>query len=589
MFKKYHKWILRSLALFLFLQATGCVFTGGPTVRDLEYVRGLSEPDVPLTLDLSDRRQRRLLVRQMRAANLFSWTNCRDLAASIEALRRAHSSAHAQGIRATTQDQTLLQQEEFGVRKPIGIVTQLHRTKEDAYHAEAWLSVPHTIHSTLLLQLYDAQTWEPVGDLAAVQDWLENFQRISADGASEASDVEALFLYLYDAEDGSPVTAQAIFKTLKAVTLATFTGVDPRKKDTSPPKECPGDPSNPNACIKVCLNRESAADCDYHYTMGDKKNRSIDIHGKVTFPEAVNNPPTGGRLLYIIQSASGGACKTDLATADCDTTTGTGFCIDPTDPNAITWTLGTQTFPTMDPCWDSAHEADFHLQFAANVGTSPPTIQVTSVDNAPAIGAQCNPNSFDTCEIPRLYFVWGCLPEGTPIRMADGSSKPIEKIEVREKVLADAAGRVLTVVDTFRGTEELPLVVVRDDQERTLRLTETHPVVTARGVLLAKELRVGDVLSTEKGTSEVVSVDRSEATEAVLVYNLRLGDAAAGEEVTRDNTTHFAAGILVGDSRMQGTSEREYRRGGRAQVPPEWRRDYRRWVRRQEGESGEDR
>ncbi len=234
----------------------------------------------------------------------------------------------------------------------------------------------------------------------------------------------------------------------------------------------------------------------------------------------------------------------------------------------VCWSVDT-AFDTSATCWDSDRNAQttyYTLNFEVEAGGTPYQVSVkssTNVTNCP-VDSCCDADGSATCKIPVIYFVWGCLPEGTPVRMADGSLKPIEQIQVEEQVIAGADGRTLTVADTFWGQEEDPLVVIEDDSGRVLEATRTHPIVTARGVMLAKQVAVGDVLTTEDGSSTVVSV--AEGATGAKVWNLALG--VSGEAVAEDDTTLFANGILVGDNRMQGTYERRYVTGGDAVHDP---------------------
>ena len=88
----------------------------------------------------------------------------------------------------------------------------------------------------------------------------------------------------------------------------------------------------------------------------------------------------------------------------------------------------------------------------------------------------------------------GCFPAGMPVSMADGSTRPIERVHVGDSVLGlSADGRVVTEtvsgVDAHgpEGSAEGILVI-----NGTLRVTPDHPVYTTHGKKRAGALRLGD-------------------------------------------------------------------------------------------------
>jgi hypothetical protein len=171
-----------------------------------------------------------------------------------------------------------------------------------------------------------------------------------------------------------------------------------------------------------------------------------------------------------------------------------------------------------------------------------------------------------------LYFEYSCVAEGTLISMSDGTTKKIEEVLVGELV-ATATG-VKKVQDTSIGYEAIPMIDVTDSLGNNVLLTETHPVVTARGVVWASELVEGDVLSTDAGTSTVVSV--SEELFNGSVHNLEL-EPAAGEDEAQE--TMYANGIAIGDLGYQ--SDLTFKDKAPTTVdsvlkalPTEWHQDY---------------
>jgi hypothetical protein len=170
-----------------------------------------------------------------------------------------------------------------------------------------------------------------------------------------------------------------------------------------------------------------------------------------------------------------------------------------------------------------------------------------------------------------LFFLNSCFAEGTAIRRANGKAVAVEKVKVGDKVIADARGTLLTVTGVSQGAEAEPLVEIRDSKGHRLRLTVGHPLVLASGeVVLARKIRQGDKVMTDRGIARVVSTSR--VAYDGQVYNLSLGTPEEKARVGKDGTTMFAGGFLAGDANMQQALETPVREV--AQLPEVWERDY---------------
>jgi hypothetical protein len=171
----------------------------------------------------------------------------------------------------------------------------------------------------------------------------------------------------------------------------------------------------------------------------------------------------------------------------------------------------------------------------------------------------------------RVNFLNSCFAEGTPVRRANGTVASVEKLKVGDKVISDSKGTILTVTSTAHGTEDQPLVSLRDNKGHKLQLTTKHPVLLASGeVVHASTVKVGDQVMTDRGIAKIVSAERMPY--GGQVYNLALGTAAEKAKVGVNGTTMFAGGFLVGDSAMQ--TEHSRAKAPVAAVLPAWRRDF---------------
>jgi intein/homing endonuclease len=172
------------------------------------------------------------------------------------------------------------------------------------------------------------------------------------------------------------------------------------------------------------------------------------------------------------------------------------------------------------------------------------------------------------------------MAEGSMIQMADGSLKPIEFVKIGDRIANPhhPGEKALTVMDTAKGTESVPMVRIQDRAGRSLLLTEMHPMPTVnRGMVQAKRLKVGDQVFTHSGISQLVNVKR-EAFNG-KVYNLKVGSDSELQELREDETVVYANGFLVGDGRLQDKyTVREMTASAQGdvlkQLPKSWHKDY---------------
>ena len=163
------------------------------------------------------------------------------------------------------------------------------------------------------------------------------------------------------------------------------------------------------------------------------------------------------------------------------------------------------------------------------------------------------------------------------IAVANGVARKIEDFHIGDKVTNPYASG-LTVVDTVIGTERTPMVRITDTRNRTLLMTEMHPLhVVDRGMVPAKMLKVGDRVKTDDGSSELVSVTREAYTGKV--FNLKVGNSEEAKSLGVDQTVMYANGFLVGDVQIQTKYHfMELANTGaaahREKRPLKWQKDY---------------
>lgn len=322
-----------------------------------------------------------------------------------------------------------------------------------------------------------------------------------------------------------------------------------------------------NAYIKTCIVRGDP-DCDYQYDKtGGQWEITMPIIGSVTFPQPVAvNPQTGvptnaSYNVAIWYPDVGGGCQMpDAAFASQVTVNG----------NVLSWNATPAQFGTV--C----------SQIPVGV-TQSVTYQLTMlVQNTSGgfmtatVTTQQGPTVANTLRLLPMEFVYGCLAPGTEITMADGGKRSIEKVRADQQVRGIDKSR-LRVSAYTRGPEHNGLWEVMTANKKTVRMTDMHPVPLRDGsVKLAKNLRVGDMVSTDTGPSKIVRV--SHLPYSGMVWNLDLGAPVLPKAAININQhTFYANGILVGDGRAQAHYSREPVAKASeilARLPPQWHADF---------------
>ncbi|MEM2832054.1 MAG: intein-containing RctB family protein [Candidatus Caldarchaeum sp.] len=89
-----------------------------------------------------------------------------------------------------------------------------------------------------------------------------------------------------------------------------------------------------------------------------------------------------------------------------------------------------------------------------------------------------------------------CLPGGTPILTELGYTKPIEKFEGLERIVAIHDAKATDAgIDLIFKKEEKRLLKITTESGFTLKATADHPILTKKGMLEAHRLKVGDYVA----------------------------------------------------------------------------------------------
>ena len=93
--------------------------------------------------------------------------------------------------------------------------------------------------------------------------------------------------------------------------------------------------------------------------------------------------------------------------------------------------------------------------------------------------------------------VGNCFPAGTRIRMADGTTKPIETLRLRDEVVT-AEGRVGMVRQLMTRDVSEVIYEIKAWGHYGIRMTAEHPILTTRGYVEARNIQMDDVVAFPK-------------------------------------------------------------------------------------------
>ena len=129
-------------------------------------------------------------------------------------------------------------------------------------------------------------------------------------------------------------------------------------------------------------------------------------------------------------------------------------------------------------------------------------------------------DALDLLEPNGTMIIIGCLVAGSKVLMADGSWKPIEKVEVGEKVLSH--GSIETVEAMIpQGVADVYELKTRNN---TIQATPNHPFLTKSGFKRLDELKVGDKIKVLNSYNEVFQSHLEFSENDMWLLGFMLGD-----------------------------------------------------------------
>jgi hypothetical protein len=297
-----------------------------------------------------------------------------------------------------------------------------------------------------------------------------------------------------------------------------------------------------NKAVQVCINRATAAGappeaCNYVLaSTADIPDVQLPVAGSATYAGAIDvgargKPKDATATLMIVDPRSNAACQyVDL---------GEAFFDDPSvkvDGSTLSWSLDPAKFAESCPI------ADVPYLFALSIQVSVQGKQAwATVTNA------VTTSTLTTLAIPAVRLVAGCVAKGTRVSLADGTARAVEMLKVGDRLKSQNGDLAIAAIAAGTRSEAVTLTLEGGD---SLQASLIHPVPTARGVIQAQDLRLGDGVTTLDGASKVNKIVAEILARPIEVYDLVLTPAQVSSE---QGSTFYAGGILVGDGAMKAT------------------------------------
>jgi hypothetical protein len=513
---------------------------------DLRELIRTGEPGHPVQLDFSKPAHYRFYKKQLALAGITAAKYPQQFHV-LEQSRQEHIRSGPAKLQTGTNNTII----------PIQIITALGSNNGTSFTSSALSSVPNQPYlSQLTLGLYD-QNMNPIGQSQYQQQHGAGEDlEVQATGTATASGsvVVAMSTYFWQ-DQGGHATHGYIYARASAPPSAI--------NNTAPM------PGNGQTLIKLCLGR-SGSDCTYTPSGGSGSNVLLPVSGNIVFASNIDRNPSVPNSSLITMArpdaTEGGGC-TISSTSDFfnpQTTQITG--------GTITWNLNPAQFQPANGCLTPNSKAIYTFTVGLSLSGIPVYVTITNDPDVP-------PQNPYYKVIPDLYVYFSCLASGTEVTLADGTFKKIEDVQSGDSVLTNAKGTSMAVDSKLKGTEAIPMIHLKTSKGNDLLLTVGHPVVTSRGIVLARMLVVGDMVMTREGAAPLTSV-----THEVFdgnVWNLNVGPRQEDFSHLSKETTFFANGILVGDNQMQFDQNRMMKFQPKAimqGLPPEWHKDYQNYL-----------
>lgn len=228
--------------------------------------------------------------------------------------------------------------------------------------------------------------------------------------------------------------------------------------------------------------------------------------------------------------------------------------IDPINKRLIKWDIPTNWGFRFDDLLELINsDVIYDLTITAGCTTGMMTFNITN-------NTKANGSSYRKT-LPGIIIYKDCFPEGTLVRMQDGSQKRVEDLQEGDSVLCEnQQSAKVRFKESVKTKATLGRLVLENGTELTA--TRGHMVATPQGLISLNLLPAGELVKTVNGNIRVRHTEILPEKECNIVV---VGLQSVHRLYIND--------ILAGDSEAVLT-EAEKAINIRYQIPEEWRQDY---------------
>ncbi|ETW99039.1 MAG: hypothetical protein ETSY2_41675 [Candidatus Entotheonella gemina] len=583
---------LYKLGMFLLLATiwvgSGSVFAQGrqwtaEEKEDLAYLDKHTEPGATYRLSLGHPNQYRHVMNALKRAGITP-ENAPQLHKVIEQTRQSAS-----------QDAPALPFVELGIPQPINIIESFEQVNERTYAATCLSSVyGGTDASLILADLYHETDDNVYASKFDIQYGQGTYFKVSVQGTEPDSNTDTTsnamctFVYVPKGEMMGVYFVKQSQDTT-ATTLGCMEQPNYCKRDGvgycisgQYHTECSNKEKNP-APIEVCYYRGSQKKCDYWNPEGHPKNFVFPLQGYIDFGKKVaklplSKRPIGNVTIDLVNPIKGGGCPM-LFEKD-KSLDKKYWSVSDENRRRLNFNYPAAAFPDPEQCLNLYGGTSMNFNMEVSVLLHRESgVPIPVRADATFTSDRTQAGKPGVYLVPPIHIQQGCLAAGTDILMANGSLKAIETFKADGgEMVETGAGQPREVLGSSHGIEPKPMVLLQTEVGQELMLTETHPVMTPEGPVMAMDPKVGQMVRTSGEPVKLSNIER--VPYQGKVYNLRLGKLRNPEGSQSDM---YANGILVDDSEMQRHLEKmelEKLANDSSHVlhrlPPEWHEDYRR-------------
>ncbi len=536
---------------------------------DLEYVTSLKPQGVHHPLDLSDEAQHRFLMRQVQGSGATP-DRYPQFFADLAETRKAHQDCSPEATNAMATETT------SGLTDA-NLVSAFGPDPYSKAAAQGFSSIPGGTYSTQLsMQVFDVATGALLSSTLQPPVYGQGqYQPIQTVGNPATPGMRTVFTYSYTpASTGIPQHG-TVHYTTEERPAADPTITQPTQKTNHT--------ASPYIIIGLGRGLQNSTDVDYWFQQPHLSavNVVVPFVGSVTFNSNIVTPLNQNTnfqaTMFVVKPAAGGGQQIILPAGQ---NLLDFISVNPANAKQLMFNMpsGPNRGDGGSPAtfgaapWSADTIIYFHFTVAIKTATSGQDFVFANVISAD----QADTDPVDgTTYIKPLQFTWHCLVEGTPIKMADGGTQPVEALTGGERVVVDANGNTLTVRATMAQVKQCSVWRICTKDGGKVDVTGEHPMIGPNSIVRAQDVKPGDTLCTQNGVSEVESVKELDFQGGI--FNVSLGIEGEDQHIGEYGTTLIAGGILVGDMQIYHTHREKLRYDPdhiRTHLPERYHRDF---------------